>query len=252
MVADQSAAQSAAQVPLLEGRGLTRIYRMGDTEVAALRGVDFRIDLGENVAIIGPSGSGKSTLLHILGLLDRQSAGQYLFAGVDTDTLDDDRLAVLRNRAIGFIFQSFNLVSGESALENVASPLVYAGVKRRERLDRAQESLVRVGLGDRLHHDPSQLSGGQRQRVAIARALVTRPALILADEPTGNLDSHSSAEVFALLEQLQDQGLTLVTITHDQRIANRAQRILRVEDGSLIDGNAGDSSYLDHAEQGVS
>ncbi|CAB4846236.1 unannotated protein [freshwater metagenome] len=248
MVADQS----AAQVPLLEGRGLTRIYRMGDTEVAALRGVDFRIDLGENVAIIGPSGSGKSTLLHILGLLDRQSAGQYLFAGVDTDTLDDDRLAVLRNRAIGFIFQSFNLVSGESALENVASPLVYAGVKRRERLDRAQESLVRVGLGDRLHHDPSQLSGGQRQRVAIARALVTRPALILADEPTGNLDSHSSAEVFALLEQLQDQGLTLVTITHDQRIANRAQRILRVEDGSLIDGNAGDSSYLDHAEQGVS
>ena len=248
MVADQS----AAQVPLLEGRGLTRIYRMGDTEVAALRGVDFRIDLGENVAIIGPSGSGKSTLLHILGLLDRQSAGQYLFAGVDTDTLDDDRLAVLRNRAIGFIFQSFNLVSGESALENVASPLVYAGVKRRERLDRAQESLVRVGLGDRLHHDPSQLSGGQRQRVAIARALVTRPALSLADEPTGNLDSHSSAEVFALLEQLQDQGLTLVTITHDQRIANRAQRILRVEDGSLIDGNAGDSSYLDHAEQGVS
>jgi len=248
MVADQS----AAQVPLLEGRGLTRIYRMGDTEVAALRGVDFRIDLGENVAIIGPSGSGKSTLLHILGLLDRQSAGQYLFAGVDTDTLDDDRLAVLRNRAIGFIFQSFNLVSGESALENVASPLVYAGVKRRERLDRAQESLVRVGLGDRLHHDPSQLSGGQRQRVAIARALVTRPALILADEPTGHLDSHSSAEVFALLEQLQDQGLTLVTITHDQRIANRAQRILRVEDGSLIDGNAGDSSYLDHAEQGVS
>jgi putative ABC transport system ATP-binding protein len=191
-------------------------------------------------------------LLHILGLLDRQSAGQYLFAGVDTDTLDDDRLAVLRNRAIGFIFQSFNLVSGESALENVASPLVYAGVKRRERLDRAQESLVRVGLGDRLHHDPSQLSGGQRQRVAIARALVTRPALILADEPTGNLNSHSSAEVFALLEQLQDQGLTLVTITHDQRIANRAQRILRVEDGSLIDGNAGDSSYLDHAEQGVS
>jgi len=248
MVADQA----ASPVPLLEGRGLTRIYRMGDTEVAALRGVDFRIDLGENVAIIGPSGSGKSTLLHILGLLDRQSAGHYLFAGVDTDTLDDDRLAVLRNRAIGFIFQSFNLVSGESALENVASPLVYAGVKRRERLDRAQESLVRVGLGDRLHHDPSQLSGGQRQRVAIARALVTRPALILADEPTGNLDSHSSAEVFALLEQLQDQGLTLVTITHDQRIANRAQRVLRVEDGSLVAANSADPNYLDHADQVVS
>jgi putative ABC transport system ATP-binding protein len=221
--------------PLIEGRGLTRVYRMGDSEVAALRGVDFRIQLGENVAIIGPSGSGKSTLLHILGLLDRPSAGHYLFAGVDTDTLDDDRLAALRNRAIGFIFQSFNLVSGESALENVASPLVYAGVKRKERLERAHEALVRVGLGDRLHHDPSQLSGGQRQRVAIARALVTRPAVILADEPTGNLDSHSSADVFALLEELQAEGLTLVTITHDPRIAARAQRVLQVEDGLLVE-----------------
>ncbi len=225
---------AVAEPPLIEGRALTRLYRMGDSEVAALRGVDFAIALGENVAIIGPSGSGKSTLLHILGLLDRQTSGQYLFAGVDTDTLDDDRLAVLRNRAIGFVFQSFNLVSGESALENVAAPLVYAGVKRRERLERAEESLRRVGLDDRLDHDPSQLSGGQRQRVAIARALVTRPAVILADEPTGNLDSRSSADVFALLEQLQAEGLTLVTITHDPRIAARASRILRVEDGLLV------------------
>jgi putative ABC transport system ATP-binding protein len=239
----------APQPPLIEGRGLTRIFQMGDAEVAALRGVDFKIELGENVAIIGPSGSGKSTLLHILGLLDRPTSGQYLFAGVDTDDLDDDRLATLRNRAIGFIFQSFNLVSGESALDNVAAPLVYAGVKRKERVERAQESLIRVGLADRLHHDPSQLSGGQRQRVAIARALVTRPALILADEPTGNLDSHSSSDVFSLLEELQAEGLTLVTITHDQRIADRAARVLRVEDGLLSEGSQTSAAYLDHGER---
>ena len=239
---------ASAAPPLIEGRGLTRVYPMGDSEVAALRGVDFRIELGENVAIIGPSGSGKSTLLHILGLLDRQTSGRYLFAGVDTDTLDDDRLALLRNRAIGFIFQSFNLVSGESALENVASPLVYAGVKRKERIERAEEALARVGLSDRAHHDPSQLSGGQRQRVAIARALVTRPAVILADEPTGNLDSRSSADVFTLLQQLQAEGLTLVTITHDQRIADRAARVLRVEDGLLVDQGAAAPTYLDGRE----
>jgi len=245
-VADPTVVPTApVQPPLIEGRGLTRVYPMGDSEVAALRGVDFRIELGENVAIIGPSGSGKSTLLHILGLLDRQTSGQYLFAGVDTDTLDDDRLALLRNRAIGFIFQSFNLVSGESALENVASPLVYAGVKRKERVERAEEALARVGLADRAHHDPSQLSGGQRQRVAIARALVTRPAVILADEPTGNLDSRSSADVFTLLQQLQAEGLTLVTITHDQRIADRAARILRVEDGLLVEEGAAAPTYLD-------
>jgi putative ABC transport system ATP-binding protein len=247
-VAEQTSAIPVAQSPLIEGRGLTRTYSMGDSEVAALRGVDFAIRMGENVAIIGPSGSGKSTLLHILGLLDRPSSGQYLFAGVDTDTLDDDRLAVLRNRAIGFIFQSFNLVSGESALENVAAPLVYAGVKRKERLERAVESLRRVGLADRVHHDPSQLSGGQRQRVAIARALVTRPAVILADEPTGNLDSRSSADVFTLLAELQAEGLTLVTITHDQRIADRAARVLRVEDGMLVEhtGASAAPAYLDH------
>jgi putative ABC transport system ATP-binding protein len=225
----------AASTPLIEGRGLTRTYSMGDATVAALRGVDFSIALGENVAIIGPSGSGKSTLLHILGLLDRPSGGQYLFAGVDTDTLDDDRLAALRNRAIGFVFQSFNLVSGESALENVAAPLVYAGVKRKERTERATEALARVGLADRLDHDPSQLSGGQRQRVAIARAMVTSPAVILADEPTGNLDSASSRDIFDLLERLHGEGLTLVTITHDPRIAARADRVLRVEDGLLVD-----------------
>ena len=233
-------ADATPAVPLLEGRSLTRTYAMGESVVAALRGVDFRVMLGENVAIIGPSGSGKSTLLHILGLLDRPTSGQYLFAGVDTDTLDDDRLAALRNRAIGFVFQSFNLVSGESALENVAAPLVYAGVKRKERLERATYALQRVGLVDRMDHDPSQLSGGQRQRVAIARALVTNPAVILADEPTGNLDSTSSSDIFDLLGALHAEGLTLVTITHDPRIAARASRVLQVEDGQILETTSPD------------
>ena len=219
---------------LLVGEDLQRVYRMGESEVRALRGVTFSIALGESVAIMGPSGSGKSTLLHLLGLLDRPSAGRYLFAGVDTARLDDDHSAALRNRAIGFVFQNFNLVSGETALDNVAAPLVYAGVKRKERTERAREALDRVGLSDRMHHDPSQLSGGQRQRVAIARALVTRPPLLLADEPTGNLDSTSSAEIFSLLAQLHSEGLTLVTITHDPRIAARAERVLRVEDGRIV------------------
>ena len=231
---DSVAEQSAPQPPLWEGRGLTRVFQMGDAEVAALRGISFKIDLGENVAIIGPSGSGKSTLLHILGLLDRPTDGQYLFAGVDTDDLDDDRLASLRNRAIGFIFQSFNLVSGESALDNVAAPLVYAGVKRKERSDRARDALVRVGLADRLHHDPSQLSGGQRQRVAIARALVTRPALILADEPTGNLDSHSAQEVLGILQSLSRQaGKTVIMVTHDPKAAAFGSRSIHLEKGEL-------------------
>jgi len=229
--------------PLLVGEGLQRVYRMGDSEVRALRGVDFSISLGESVAIMGPSGSGKSTLLHLLGLLDRPTAGRYLFAGVDTALLDDDHSAALRNRAIGFVFQNFNLVSGETALDNVAAPLVYAGVKRKERNERAREALDRVGLSDRLHHDPSQLSGGQRQRVAIARALVTRPPLLLADEPTGNLDSTSSADIFSLLAQLHSDGLTLVTITHDPRIAARAERVLQVEDGQIVSDTSSES-YL--------
>jgi len=234
---------TAPEQPLLVGEGLQRVYRMGDSEVRALRGVDFSISLGESVAIMGPSGSGKSTLLHLLGLLDRPTAGRYLFAGVDTALLDDDHSAALRNRAIGFVFQNFNLVSGETALDNVAAPLVYAGVKRKERNERAREALDRVGLSDRLHHDPSQLSGGQRQRVAIARALVTRPPLLLADEPTGNLDSTSSADIFSLLAQLHSEGLTLVTITHDPRIAARAERVLQVEDGQIVSDTSSES-YL--------
>jgi putative ABC transport system ATP-binding protein len=201
--------------------------------VWALRGVTFRIEPGENVAIVGPSGSGKSTLLHLLGLLDRATSGSYRFAGVETAALSDDNQARLRNRAIGFVFQSFNLIAGETAVENVAAPLVYAGVKRRERLDRAAAALERVGLADRMRHDPSQLSGGQRQRVAIARALVTNPPLLLADEPTGNLDSASSAEILHVLHDLHASGLTVVTITHDADIAAQAQRIIRIADGRI-------------------
>ncbi|MBI1758492.1 MAG: ABC transporter ATP-binding protein [Actinobacteria bacterium] len=207
---------------------------MGGAEVAALRGVDLSVTVGESVAIMGPSGSGKSTLLHLLGLLDRPTSGSYHLGGVDTATLSDDRLARLRNRVIGFVFQSFNLIAGESALENVAAPLVYAGVRRRERLERARLALERVGLAERLGHDPSQLSGGQRQRVAIARALVTRPTLLLADEPTGNLDSAAGAAILEILDDLHASGLTTVTITHDPGIAAHAERVLHVADGRVV------------------
>jgi putative ABC transport system ATP-binding protein len=220
--------------PLLEVTDLSRAYRMGEADLWALRGVSFAIQPGEDVAIMGPSGSGKSTLLHLLGLLDRPSGGSYRFAGVETSQLSDDNQARLRNKVIGFVFQSFNLVAGESALENVASPLVYAGVKRHERLERAEAALARVGLADRLHHDPSQLSGGQRQRVAIARALVTNPPLLLADEPTGNLDSTASADILAVLNGLHAAGLTVLTITHDVDIAATAQRVLHIADGRLV------------------
>jgi putative ABC transport system ATP-binding protein len=232
-VADRVTGPEQARV-LLDIRDVTRVYRLGANEVWALRGVTFAVGVGENVAIMGPSGSGKSTLLHILGLLDRPSGGSYSFLGVPTSTLSDDNQARLRNRAIGFVFQSFNLVAGESALDNVAAPLVYAGVKRRERLERAAAALQRVGLGDRMRHDPSQLSGGQRQRVAIARALVTDPPLLLADEPTGNLDSSASREILHVLHELHARGLTVITITHDADIAAQAQRVLHIADGRVV------------------
>jgi putative ABC transport system ATP-binding protein len=223
--------------PLLDLQGVTKDYQTGHLTVHALRGVDLTVDAGEFVAIVGPSGSGKSTLMHILGCLDRPTAGRFSLAGVDVATLDDDGLALLRSRAIGFVFQSYNLLPRTSALENVAAPLLYQGVARRDRLARAKLELERLGLGDRLFHDSTELSGGQQQRVAIARALVTEPALVLADEPTGDLDSASGAEVLSLLTALHRAGRTVVLITHDLGIAAAAPRIVHVRDG-LLEPNA--------------
>ena len=225
-----------ASRPLIEITGLTRRYELGGEVVSALRGVDLTVWQGESVAVVGPSGSGKSTLLHLLGLLDRPTEGTYRLGGTDTRRLSDDQLARLRSRAIGFVFQSFNLVAAESALDNVAAPLVYAGTRRAERLSRAREALDQVGLADRHRHRPNQLSGGQRQRVAIARALVTRPPLLLADEPTGNLDSASGADVLTLLDTLRSSGLTVITITHDPGIAAHADRVVRIADGRIVSG----------------
>jgi putative ABC transport system ATP-binding protein len=216
---------------LIDATQLWRSYWVGGEVVHALRAVDLRVEQGEWLAIIGPSGSGKSTLMHVLGLIDRPTAGTYSLDGVDTASLDDYRLAGLRNRSIGFVFQSFNLIPGETALENVAAPLMYGGVRRAERLQRAAAALDSVGLGDRMSHDPSQLSGGQQQRVAIARALVTSPRLLLADEPTGNLDTASGAELIGVLRRLHADGLTVVLITHDPRVAAAADRVIEMTDG---------------------
>jgi len=219
--------------PLLELRGVTKDYHTGRVVVNALRGIDLAVANGEFVAIVGPSGSGKSTLMHILGCLDRPTSGSFRLAGVDVATLDDDGLALLRSRAIGFVFQSYNLLPRTSALENVAAPLLYQGVGRRDRVARARTELERLGLGERLSHDSTELSGGQQQRVAVARALVTEPALILADEPTGDLDSASGAEVLALFAALHRAGRTVILITHDLDVAAAAPRIVHVRDGLL-------------------
>ncbi len=220
--------------PLLELRSVSRVYRTDHVAVEALRSVDLDVAQGEFLAIVGPSGSGKSTLMHILGCLDRPTSGEYRLGGTSVADLDDDGLADLRGRFIGFIFQSYNLLPRTSALENVAAPLLYQGVGRRERLERARVELDGLGLADRVTHEPSQLSGGQQQRVAIARALVTRPALILADEPTGNLDTQSGAEVLELLVALNREGRTIVLITHDADVAAAAGRQVHVRDGRFV------------------
>jgi len=227
-------AADAAPVPVISLRGITRIYSSGRLEVAALRGVDLDVYQGDFLAIVGPSGSGKSTLMNIIGCLDRPTAGTYLLGGTPVEQLTDDDLARVRGRAIGFVFQSFNLLPRTSALENVATPLLYQGVGRKDRYERAAASLQRLGLGDRMSHEPSELSGGQQQRVAIARALVGEPALILADEPTGNLDSGSGADVIALLHELNAAGTTIVLITHDADVADNARRQVHVRDGLLV------------------
>ena len=213
--------------------GVSRTYTSGRLSVPALVAVNLRIDRGEFVAIIGPSGYGKSTMMNILGCLDRPTEGRYILDGTPVDTLDDDGLAALRSRSIGFVFQSYNLLPRTSALDNVATPLMYQGIPRRERHARAQAVLERLGLGDRLHHEPTELSGGQQQRVGIARALVTEPAILLADEPTGNLDSHSGAEVIELFHDLHASGRTIILITHDPEVAAVAERQIHIRDGQV-------------------
>lgn len=218
---------------LIRLENVSKTYRMGDFEVHALKGVSLDIPTGDFVAVMGASGSGKSTLMNILGCLDRPTNGRYLLAGEEVSTLDRDELAKLRNRTLGFVFQSFNLLARTSALENVELPLIYSGVPRREREVRAAEALRQVGLADRMDHHPSQLSGGQQQRVAIARALVNRPKVILADEPTGNLDSRTSVEVMAIFQELGQTGITLLLVTHEPDIARYASRVFVMKDGTL-------------------
>ena len=218
---------------VIEARKLTKIYPMGEEEVHALRGVSFSVRRNEYIAIMGPSGSGKSTLLHILGCLDRPTSGDLTIEGTNVLQATDNRLAEIRNRRIGFVFQNFNLMARATALENVELPLIYGGVRRKERRERALAALERVGLADRLHHRPTELSGGQRQRVAIARALVTEPAFILADEPTGSLDSKASVQIMELFAQLHQEGNTLLVITHNQSVAQEAQRIIELLDGRI-------------------
>jgi putative ABC transport system ATP-binding protein len=220
--------------PVIDVRAATKFYGMGDTEVHALNGVSMVVERGDYVAIMGASGSGKSTLMNIIGCLDVPTTGRYLLDGVDTRRLDERRQALARNRKIGFIFQSFNLIARTSALANVELPLAYSGVKSADRRVRAIAALERVGLGDRLGHLPPQLSGGQQQRVAVARAIVTNPVLLLADEPTGALDSHSTAEILDLFDELNRAGRTLVVITHENDVARRAKRVVRLRDGEVI------------------
>jgi len=219
--------------PLLALEDVTKVYHMGDVEVHALRGVSLAVEEGASVAIMGASGSGKSTLMNIIGCLDRPTTGRYLLAGEEVSTLDRNALAEKRNRTLGFVFQNFNLLSRTSAIENVELPLLYAGLHTRERHERARNALTRVGLGDRMHHHPNQMSGGQQQRVAIARALVANPRVILADEPTGNLDSVTSVEVMAIFQQLRDSGITVVLVTHEPDIARYAGRVVMMRDGKV-------------------
>ena len=219
---------------VLEALDVTKTYLLGDVRVDALSNVDLQVCQGEMLAIMGPSGSGKSTLMHLVGLLDRPTTGTVTIDGQDVSDMSPDQLAKVRNRRIGFVFQSFNLLARTSAQANVELPLIYAGVGGAERTRRSRASLERVGLADRLGHMPNQLSGGQQQRVAIARALVTEPSIVLADEPTGNLDSRSGIEVMAFMQELNREGITIVLVTHDERVASHAERIVRLRDGRLV------------------
>ena len=218
---------------ILQLRGITRDFKLGAQTVHVLKGIDLDISKNEYVALMGPSGSGKSTLMNLLGCLDTPTSGSYELNGTDVSSLNDNALAEIRNSEIGFVFQTFNLLPRSTALENVALPLVYAGLSKEERMARAAEVLEQVGLADRMDHRPNQLSGGQRQRVAVARALVNKPALILADEPTGNLDSKTSIEIMKLFDDIQDAGNTVVLVTHEEDIAQHAKRVIRLVDGNI-------------------
>lgn len=221
---------------VIQAENLTKIYQMGEVEVQALQGASLQVRQGEMLAIMGPSGSGKSTLMNILGCLDQPTSGHYCLEGLDVAQLDDNKLAQFRGQRIGFVFQSFNLLPRTSALANVELPLIYSGVGMRERHRRAVTALEMVGLGDRLHHKPNELSGGQQQRVAIARALVTNPAIIMADEPTGNLDSKSSEEIMGIFQRLNEEhGITIIFVTHEREIAEHTRRVVRLADGVIVE-----------------
>jgi len=220
---------------LIEMHDLTRVYQLGPQEIYALRGVDLIIEPGEYVAIMGPSGSGKSTLMNIIGCLDTPTAGRYLLDGVPVESMNDDDLAAVRNKKIGFVFQTFNLLARTTALHNVELPLVYAKIPRLERRRLAEEALTAVGLGDRMNHQPNELSGGQRQRVAIARALVNKPSLLLADEPTGNLDSQTGREILDLFRELHERGNSIIMVTHEDDVAREAKRVIHIRDGKVKD-----------------
>ncbi len=223
--------------PIIEIKEITRDFPLGNETVYVLKGIDLTINKGEYVALMGPSGSGKSTLMNILGCLDTPTAGEYILNGKDVSKMDDDELAGIRNKEIGFVFQTFNLLPRTTALDNVALPMVYAGYSKSERIERATEVLNQVGLGDRMDHKPNQLSGGQRQRVAVARALVNHPSIILADEPTGNLDSKTSIEIMNLFNEIHANGNTVILVTHEEDIAEHAHRIIRLRDGVIESDN---------------
>jgi len=220
---------------LIEMHGLTRVYQLGPQEIYALRGIDLIVEQGEYVAIMGPSGSGKSTLMNIIGCLDRPTGGQYILDGTPVEAMDDDALAAVRNKKIGFVFQTFNLLPRTTALQNVELPLVYAKMPRVERHAQAEEALRAVGLAERMNHQPNELSGGQRQRVAIARALVNKPSLLLADEPTGNLDSQTGREILDLFRDLHSRGNSIIMVTHEDDVAREAKRIIHIRDGRVLD-----------------